>query len=172
MKSASRSWRCGAFPDACGATLPYSPVDPIASAHGIQGRATKAAIRSQTSTGMCGLWQSWRRNSRSTRSRHRWRSLGHQGGFPPSIASCWHLPHSGAPIPSMMYMLCSHAQHQSHCAQPREPILPQAPQKGEAKLGASWHQERSKWLSKTLGAEGLLQVVMMSDQKPPTGGHT
>ena len=83
VKSACRSWRGGAFPDACGATLPYLTVDPIADAHGIQGRATKAAILWHTSTGMGGSWQSWRRNSRSTRGRHRWRPLGHQGGPPP-----------------------------------------------------------------------------------------
>ena len=45
---------CGAFPDACGATLPYSTVDPIADAHGIQGRATKAAMILQTAVGMGG----------------------------------------------------------------------------------------------------------------------
>ena len=54
VKSACRSWRCGAFPDSCGATLPYSPVDPIADAHGIQGRATKAAMVLQTAVGMGG----------------------------------------------------------------------------------------------------------------------
>ena len=54
VKSACRSWRCWAFPDACGATLPYSTVDPIADAHGMKGRATKAAMMLQTATGMGG----------------------------------------------------------------------------------------------------------------------
>ena len=83
----------------------------LPATYGTQGRATKSAILSQIAT---GSWprRSWRPKSLSTRRRHRWLSLGHQGGPSPSITRARQKPHSGSPTPSGMYMLNFHAQHQ------------------------------------------------------------
>ena len=56
---------------------------------------------------------------------HRWLSLGHHGGVPPSQALLRHWAHRGPDHspPSMIYILCSHRQHQPQRAQPVDPIV-------------------------------------------------
>ena len=80
----------------------------LPATYGAQGRATKLAILSQIAAGMGGSRRSWRPKSLPTRSCHRWRSLGHQGGASRSR----HVSHNGRSTPSGMYMLSSLAQHQ------------------------------------------------------------
>ena len=90
----------------------------LPATYGIQGQATKSAILSQIAAGMGGSRRSWRPKSLPTRSCHRWRSLGHQGGS----ARSRHRSHSGSSTPSGMYMLCSSRQHQKQRLHPKEPI--------------------------------------------------
>ena len=80
----------------------------LPATYGAQGRATKLAILSQIAAGMGGSPRRWQRKSLSTRSSHRWSSLGHQGGAERSR----HVSHSGLSTPSGMYIFHSQRQHQ------------------------------------------------------------